>query len=87
MTMQTMTDYQKRLRDEAAEKFGSLFLKGTSKTAAQTAFERGHDFAFERAKVLVEALEAIANQDYRGNMPPGMREACEALRVYREGNK
>ena len=41
--------------------------------------------AFERAKVLEEALEAIANQDYRGNMPPGMREACEALRVYREG--
>lgn len=84
-----MTDYQKRLRDEALLTSETQGIRDNLSPLQmhELGFGNGHDFAFERAKVLEEALEAIANQDYRGNMPPGMREACEALRVYREGNK
>lgn len=84
-----MTDYQKRLRDEAADAY-----HGKDRGNWGPDFIAGHDFAFERAKVLEEALEVIADVNSAIEYPTRnvsyadwelRRIAREALRVYRSG--
>lgn len=70
-----MTDEQKQLRDEAARQQGdnhacpivrSMYpSKSRGEMAREFAqlFSLGHDFAFDRAQVLVEALDTIIAQN------------------------
>ena len=80
-----MTDYQKRLRDEAAEKLKKKSKKLDILIEPDMAFKDGHDFAFSRAKVLEDALEKMANSLHQLTYGEITLEAREALRVYREG--